>query len=811
MSGTNPGDPARPARPAAGLSVELSADAILPVEVPCPYPFLAPPRAPGELGWAEHYRVIRLIGAGGMGMVFEAEDTALRRPVALKVLRPELAAERDNRERFVREAQAAAGLASDHVVTIYHVGTVGGVPYMATQLMPGESLQDRIERANRLTLPTALTVARHAAAGLAAAHAVGLVHRDVKPANVWLETDGPDGPFRRVRILDFGLARRVGGEASLTATGFIVGTPNFMSPEQAHGFEVDHRADLFSLGAVLYTMLTGELPFPGPSAMAVLVAVTSRPAVPVIEKNPAVPPAVSDLVTRMLAKNPADRPQSAAAVIEVLDAALAALPTWEATPLPAAPPDPSGLSETPGPSASVTAAPRPPVPRPAAAASHWKWKWAERLTGGGLTLALLVWVVFQSFRGGGPPDPELGAPAPVGPPVPTGEPIKVGVLHSQTGTMAVSESPVIDSTLLAIDEVNQAGGVLGRPVRAVVADGKSDPTVFAAEVERLIAAEKVAVVFGCWTSASRKAVRPVVERLNGLLFYPVQFEGLEQSPRVVYLGPAPNQQLLPAVDFLVTDRGKRRLFLVGSDYVYPRAAHAIIRDRVKELPGAAVVGEAVVPVGARDVAGLVAAVRAANPDAVVNTLNGNTNFYFFRELRAAGVAADAVPILSVSIGENELRGLDLNAAAGDYLAASYFQSVDREESRAFLRALRARYGSDRTATDAMAAAYTGVHLWAKAAGAAGAADPGAVAAAVCGAEYAGPRGLVRIDPETRYAWLPWRIGRVRADGQVDVIAASGASIRPVPFPPTRPRADWDRFLNDLYIGWDGRWQAPVAP
>ncbi len=225
------------------------------------YPFLRAPQGPGELGRFDGYRVIRLLGSGGMGFVFEAEELSLRRPVALKVLRPELAADPENRERFLREARAAAEISSDHVVTVLSVGEAAGVPFLTMPLLAGETLQTRIERLARVDLRTALVVARDTASGLAAAHARGLIHRDIKPANIWLETDGPAGPFKRARILDFGLARRPHEETSLTSTGFILGTPNYMSPEQAEGNEVDHRADLFALGCVVYTTLTGALPF----------------------------------------------------------------------------------------------------------------------------------------------------------------------------------------------------------------------------------------------------------------------------------------------------------------------------------------------------------------------------------------------------------------------------------------------------------------------------------------------------------------------------------------------------------------------
>jgi urea transport system substrate-binding protein len=303
----------------------------------------------------------------------------------------------------------------------------------------------------------------------------------------------------------------------------------------------------------------------------------------------------------------------------------------------------------------------------------------------------------------------------------------------------------------------------------------------------------------------------VVERLGGLLFYPVQYEGLEQSPRIVYFGATANQQLLPAVEFLTEKLGKKRLFLVGSDYVFPQAAHAIIRDAVQSRPGVAVVGEVFIPLGGKDVGPAVAAIRAAKPDAIVNTINGSTNVFFFRELRAAGFTAADLPALSVSVTENELRGLDAAALAGDYLAATYFQSVDTPEGRAFADKFRARYGADRVVSDAMAAAYAAVHVWAKGVAAAGQPDPAAVMPHVRGQSFRGPAGELRVDPENQHVWQPARIGRIRPDGQVTVVAGGAESLRPDPYPPTRSRQAWERFLSDLYVGWDGRWQAPAKP
>jgi urea transport system substrate-binding protein len=346
-------------------------------------------------------------------------------------------------------------------------------------------------------------------------------------------------------------------------------------------------------------------------------------------------------------------------------------------------------------------------------------------------------------------------------------------------------------------------------------DGKSKPDVFAAGAEKLLDEEKVVVIFGCWTSASRKAVRDVLQRrADGLLFYPVQYEGLERSPRIVYLGAAPNQQLLPAVDFLTrpdTAGGlaRKRLFLIGSDYVFPRAAHAIIEDHLQSRKDVEIVGNEFIPLGSSKVEETVQRIANDRADAIVNTINGSTNVAFFRELRKAGVTASTVPTLSVSITENEVSGLNPRALAGDYVAASYFQSIDRAESREFLRKLRARF-PDRIGSDAAAAAYSGVHLWAKAVAKAGTIDASAVHAACRGLQFDGPRARITIDPETLHAWLPVRIGRIRADGQIDLVAGAGTErpIAPIPFPDSRTEAQWGQFLHGLTAKWEGKWQPP---
>jgi serine/threonine-protein kinase len=283
---------------------------------------LSAPQAPDELGRLAHYRVLKVLGQGGMGVVFQCEDTQLERPVALKVMLPEVASDPAARERFLREARACAAVKNDFVVTIYHVGQDRDIPFLAMEFLQGESLDNLLARVGRPAMHEVLRIGWEIAAGLMAAHAHGLIHRDIKPANVWLQS--PNG---QVKLLDFGLARAAGSRSNLTHSGEVHGTPEFMSPEQARGQQLDARSDLFSLGAVLYTLCTGARPFQGPSVMAVLTALAVDTPVPVRDRNPDVPQALAELVERLLEKDPAQRPASAGAVRDALLAIEAAMPT----------------------------------------------------------------------------------------------------------------------------------------------------------------------------------------------------------------------------------------------------------------------------------------------------------------------------------------------------------------------------------------------------------------------------------------------------------------------------------------------------
>ena len=387
-----------------------------------------------------------------------------------------------------------------------------------------------------------------------------------------------------------------------------------------------------------------------------------------------------------------------------------------------------------------------------------------------------------------------------------GRVIKVGILHSLTGTMAISEKSVVDATLLGIEEVNASGGLLGKRIEALVVDAESDLDKFASEAERLITQEQVQVIFGCWTSASRKMVKPIVERHNHLLFYPVQYEGLEQSANIIYTGAAPNQQIIPAVKWAFDHLGKR-FYLVGSDYVFPRTANAIIKDQVKALRGQ-ILGERYVPLGSLSVETIVSDIVDLQPDVILNSINGDTNTVFFEKLRSAGITPDRIPTLSFSLAEDELRSLKATSMAGDFAAWNYFQSIDTENNQAFIQNFQSKFGTDRVTDDPMEAAYFGVYLWAQAVRDAGTTDVQVVRRALLDQSFAAPEGIVYIDPETQHTWKTVRVGRIRPNGQFEIVWASDHPIRPVPFPSYRSPLEWEHFLNSLYSMWGDRWAAP---
>ncbi|MEV4712749.1 urea ABC transporter substrate-binding protein [Micromonospora sp. NPDC049374] len=368
----------------------------------------------------------------------------------------------------------------------------------------------------------------------------------------------------------------------------------------------------------------------------------------------------------------------------------------------------------------------------------------------------------------------------------SGDTVKVGLLNSLSGTMAISEVTVRDAIMLAIEEINAAGGVLDKKIEPVGEDGASDWPTFAEKAEKLIREDRVAAVFGCWTSASRKAVKPVFEKNKALLFYPVQYEGLEQSPYIFYTGATTNQQIVPGLDYLKA-QGTTSLYLVGSDYVFPRTANKIIKAYA-EANGMKVLGEDYAPLGSTEFGTITNKVKSSGADAVFNTLNGDSNVAFFKEYKSAGLTAASMPVVSVSIAEEEVKSIGTQYLEGQLTAWNYYQTTPGAANEKFVAAYKAKYGADKPTSDPMEAAYVSVYLWKAMVEKAGTFDVEKVREASDGITFEAPEGLVTVDGATQHIAKTARVGKVGADGLITEVWNSGQPITPDPYLKSYPWA-----------------------
>jgi len=366
--------------------------------------------------------------------------------------------------------------------------------------------------------------------------------------------------------------------------------------------------------------------------------------------------------------------------------------------------------------------------------------------------------------------------------------LKIGVLHSLTGTMAISERPLIDALRLAVEEENKAGGIDGRQIEMVIADCRSDAEYCAQQAEKMIVQERVQAVFGCWTSACRKAVKPVIEKHHHLLFYPVQYEGLEQSSDIIYTGAAPNQQIIPMALWALQKSGKR-FYLIGSDYIFPRTANRMVKD-VLLAQGGKLLGERYLPLGSNELTEVVKEIAALRPDFVINTLNGDSNQQFFRALHEAGITPEITPVFSTSIAEVELAAMGADLMTGHYAAWNYFQSLATPENNGFVARFKQRFGNNRVLDDPMEASYIGVKLWVEVMRNLKTDDLASVKTTLAQQTYLAPEGVVAIDHDTLHLWKAAYIGRARADGQFEIVWQSEKPLQPSPFPGYRSRAEW---------------------
>ena len=367
-----------------------------------------------------------------------------------------------------------------------------------------------------------------------------------------------------------------------------------------------------------------------------------------------------------------------------------------------------------------------------------------------------------------------------------GDTVKVGLLHSLTGSMAISEKSVRDAEVLAIKEINAAGGVNGKQIEYVEEDGASEPSTFATKAEKLIDSEGVSTIFGCWTSSSRKAVKPIVEEYGSLLWYPVQYEGMESSSNIVYTGAAPNQQIVPAIDYLL-EQGYKKFFLLGSDYVFPRTANMIINAQL-EAKGAEAVGEEYADMDQTDFAAIISKIEAAKPDVIINTLNGTGNVSFFKQMSEKNYTSSDYMTMSFSIAEEEVATIGADILKGHMVSWNYYQTTDTEKNKEFVKAYKDAYGENRVTSDPAEAAYDAVYLWKAACEKADSFEPEDVIKAVESGEisFDAPEGTVTIQGDNHRLVKPVRIGQVGDDGLINEIYATD----PVAPDPYLSTYDW---------------------
>lgn len=361
--------------------------------------------------------------------------------------------------------------------------------------------------------------------------------------------------------------------------------------------------------------------------------------------------------------------------------------------------------------------------------------------------------------------------------------VKVGILHSATGTMAISETGSIQAEKLAIEQINAMGGVLGRKIEFIQEDGASDWPTFAEKSKKLLVNDKVAAVFGCWTSASRKAVLPIFEQYNGMLYYPTFYEGLEQSKNVIYTGQEATQQIIAGIDWVTKTKGAKSFYLLGSDYIWPRTSNKIARKHIEKL-GLKVVGEEYYPLGHTQFNSVINKIKLTKPDVIYGIVVGGSNVAFYKQLKAAGIdmTKEKPLLLTISVTEDEILGIGGENMQGAYASMKYFQSLPNENNKKFVADFKARWGKDVVIGDVTQAAYLGAWLWKAAVEKAGSFDVDKVRAASPGLELTtAPEGYVKIHPN-HHLWSKTRIGHARPDGQYDVVFETKELIEPDPFP-----------------------------
>jgi urea transport system substrate-binding protein len=767
-----------------------------------------------------------MLGKGGMGVVYEGVDAGLKRNVAIKFLPEEVLKKTDVIDRFMREAQVTARLSHPNIIAIFDVSKDDRGCYMVMELLSPASAGSHLKKKGPYPWPVATRIIADCCAALKVAHDAGIVHRDIKPDNILFSQSGV------VKLVDFGLVKLMEDDLHLTQSGMLCGTPMYMSPEQASSKSMDRRSDLYSLGATYYALLTGRAPFTGDGVPQILLAHLKDPTPDPRELVSDIPQECVQVLMKAMEKDREVRYQDAAEMSADLEIILTGIPNRNA----------SIFTMVEG-SASAGPISGPVLRSGQLGGGSLRSQTGARLSGVGSTTRVevgaadaarqgrrgffaLAGLGLLALAGGGAyfvrKELRDGHKAPVGDQAQgtgsvvkqAGPPIKVGVLHSLSGPLAVSERPLSDASLLAIEEVNARGGVLGRQLEPVVLDGKSEVTAdsaFTHAAARLLEKEKVAVVFGGYGSSGRKFILPYFEKSDQLLFYPAPYEGLEESQNVIYTGSTPNQLGAPAVHYCVEVLKRKSFYLIGTDGLRAHAFNAIIEDII-QAQGGKVVGSHYALVGEAQFAPVVKKIKKSRPDVILNMLVGDSLVSFFKALLDEDIAAATLPVVSFTMGENELLQLGDLSLGGNYVARTRFQAAPGAAADdTFTSRFKRKYGAHRAVSDVMESAYYGVLLWAAAVEKAGSEDVNLVRQALKSQEYVLGGVRIHIDPSTQHAWKVFQIGKISADNTVQVELTTKEPLPPIPYPPPRTRAEWDAFRQELYEKWGKNWANPQKP
>lgn len=758
------------------------------------------------------YQILSPGGTGVIGIAYESLDEELQRQVAVEFLPQELQGLPAVGRLFVQAAQLTARVVHPNSVTVLDVGFSNSHPYLVRELLLLMSAQARLQAKGHYPWPVATRIIADLCAALRSAHARDLVHGDIRPASIWFSPAGV------VKLGALGLTMRGVEDASSPQLDPWPRTPHFLSPEQAIGRSGDARSDLYSLGATYYALLTGQPPFPGEDATQVLRAhiKTSIPDPRAVVSG--IPEQCVLVLRHAMEKERDARYQTAAELAEALERILVGVPGRNDSVLVM---EERALAVHSADALRTSQSGQAGGQGSAGGAQGQAGEWSRRrflgLSALG-TLGAMGGEYLLLRRGGqgvsGRPV-ELDAPAKK-PDVATSAslpPFKIGVLHSLSGTLAVSEHPLADASLLAIEELNARGGVLGRQLQPVVVDGKSEVTVnsaFTRGAERLLSQDKVVAVFGGYGSSGRKFITPYFEKYNQLLFYPALYEGLEESQNVIYTGSTPNQIGLPAARWCMETLSAKAFFLIGTDGLRAHAFNAIVQEGIEKL-GGEVVGSHYSLVGELDFAAVVKKIEASEPQVILNLLVGDSVVFFFKALVEANITSRTLPVVSFSMSENELTQVGNLSLSGNYVVRSRFPQVDPAAEDSFSRLFQEKYGKHRPVSDTMEAAYYGVYLWAAAVAKAGTVEVNAVRQALKQQEYTLGDVRISVDASTNHTWKVFQLGRLRSDNSIETIQTAEAPLPPIPFPPPRARADWESFRTALYQQWGGNWANPEKP